>query len=55
MVINEFENLPGLPFPGRPNDPDSSSRGLTGHVGVQAHGSAPDVVSYRNIRIRELS
>lgn len=55
VVINEFENLPGLPFPGRPNDPDSSSRGLTGHVGVQAHGSAPDVVSYRNIRIRDLS
>ncbi|MDQ4112154.1 MAG: DUF1080 domain-containing protein, partial [Actinomycetota bacterium] len=54
VVINEFENLPGLPFPGRPNDPDSSSRGLTGHVGVQAHGSTPDVVSYRNIRIRDL-
>ncbi|NYI78190.1 3-keto-disaccharide hydrolase [Nocardioides panzhihuensis] len=55
VVINEFENLPGLPFPGRPNDPDSSSRGLTGHVGIQAHGSTPDVVSYRNVRIRELS
>ncbi|MEI7056554.1 DUF1080 domain-containing protein [Nocardioides sp. CCNWLW239] len=55
VVINEFENLPGLPFPGRPNDPDSSSRGLIGHVGIQAHGSTPDVVSYRNVRIRELS
>ncbi|MBY5162837.1 3-keto-disaccharide hydrolase [Salsipaludibacter albus] len=54
VVINEFENLPGLPFPGRPNDPDSSSRGLVGHVGVQAHGSPPDVVSFRNIRVREL-
>lgn len=55
VVINEFENLPGLPFPGRPNDPDSSSRGLVGHVGVQAHGSAPDVVSFRNVRVRDLS
>ncbi len=54
VVINEFENLPGLPFPGRPNDPDSSSRGLVGHVGLQAHGSDPDVVSYRNVRVREL-
>lgn len=55
VVINEFENLPGLPFPGRPHDPDSSSRGLVGHIGLQAHGSDPDVVSYRNVRIRELS
>ncbi|WP_241744191.1 3-keto-disaccharide hydrolase [Cellulosimicrobium arenosum] len=54
VVINEYENLPGVPFPGRPEDPDSSSRGLVGHVGVQAHGSAPDVVSFRNIRVREL-
>ncbi|PRZ04169.1 uncharacterized protein DUF1080 [Isoptericola sp. CG 20/1183] len=54
VVINEFENLPGLPFPGRPNDPDSSSRGLTGYVGLQAHGSAPDVVSFRDVRIRPL-
>ena len=23
MTINEYENLPGVPFPGRPNDPDS--------------------------------
>ena len=55
VVINEFENLPGLPFPGRPNDPDSSSRGLVGYVGLQAHGSAPDIVSFRNIRVRDLS
>ncbi|WP_028660432.1 3-keto-disaccharide hydrolase [Nocardioides insulae] len=53
-VINEFENVPGLPFPGRPNDPDSSSRGLTGHIGLQAHGSAGDVVSFRNVRVRPL-
>ncbi|WP_407319632.1 DUF1080 domain-containing protein [Isoptericola halotolerans] len=55
VVINEFENVPGLPFPGRPNDPDSSSRGLSGYVGLQAHGSAPDVVSFRDVRIRSLS
>ncbi|WP_299167664.1 DUF1080 domain-containing protein [uncultured Arthrobacter sp.] len=54
VVINEFENVPGLPFPGRPNDPDSSSRGLVGHIGLQAHGSAPDAVSFRNVRIREI-
>lgn len=54
VLINEFENLPGIPFPGRPLDPDSSSRGLVGHVGLQAHGSLPDVVSFRNVRIREL-
>lgn len=54
VVINEYENLPGVPFPGRPLDPDSSSRGLVGYVGLQAHGSAPDVVSYRDVRVREL-
>jgi hypothetical protein len=54
VVINEYENLPGVPFPGRPNDPDSSSRGLAGHVGLQAHGSAPDVVSFREVRVRPL-
>ncbi|WP_240200995.1 3-keto-disaccharide hydrolase [Cellulosimicrobium cellulans] len=54
VVINEYENLPGVPFPDRPLDPDSSSRGLVGYVGLQAHGSAPDVVSYRDVRIREL-
>ncbi|WP_240930470.1 DUF1080 domain-containing protein [Isoptericola sp. BMS4] len=55
VVINEYENLPGVPFPGRPHDPDSSSRGLVGYVGLQAHGSAPDVVSYRDVRVRPLS
>ena len=55
VVINEYENLPGVPFPGRPNDPDSSSRGLVGYVGLQAHGAPQDVVSFRNIRIQDLS
>ncbi|WP_340697004.1 DUF1080 domain-containing protein [Cellulosimicrobium funkei] len=54
VVINEYENLPGVPFPDRPLDPDSSSRGLVGYVGLQAHGSAPDVVSFREVRVREL-
>ena len=54
-VINEYENLPDVPFPGRPNDPDSSSRGLVGYIGLQAHGGENDVVSFRNIRIRDLS
>ncbi len=55
VVINEYENVPGVPFPGRPLDPGSESRGLVGHVGLQAHGSAPDVVSFRDVRIRDLS
>ena len=53
--INRYENVPGVPFPGRPNDPDSSSRGLVGYVGLQPHGAPQDVVSFRNIRILDLS
>jgi hypothetical protein len=55
VTINEYENLPGVAFPGRPNDPDSSSRGLVGYIGLQAHGAPQDVVSFRNIRILDLS
>lgn len=55
VVINEYENVPGVPFPGRPLDPASESRGVVGHVGLQAHGSAPDVVSFRDVRVRDLS
>ena len=55
VVINEYENVPGVPFPGRPNDPDSSSRGLVGYLGLQAHGAPQDVVSFRNIRVRDIS
>src|ERR687894_42200 len=55
VVINEYENVPGVPFPGRPNDPDSSSRGLVGYIGLQAHGAPQDVVSFRNIRVRDIS
>lgn len=55
VVVNEYENVPGVAFPGRPDDPDSSSRGLVGYVGLQSHGGPQDVVSFRNIRIRDLS
>ncbi len=55
VVINRYENLPGVPFPGRPNDPDSSSRGLVGYIGLQSHGAPQDVASFRDIRIKDLS
>ena len=55
VVINEYENLPGVPFPGRSLDPDSSSRGLVGYIGLQSHGAPQDVVSFRNMRILDLS
>ena len=55
VVINEYENVPGVKVPGRPNDPDSSSRGLVGYVGLQSHGGPQDIVSFRNVRIRDLS
>ncbi|HWM09939.1 MAG TPA: DUF1080 domain-containing protein [Solirubrobacteraceae bacterium] len=54
-VINEFENAAGLPFPGRPEDPGSDSRDLVGYIGLQAHGAPNDVVSFRNVRIKDLS
>src|SRR3954454_24595456 len=44
VVINEYENLPGVAVPDRPKDPDSSSRGLVGYLGLQAHGAPQDVV-----------
>jgi hypothetical protein len=55
VVINEYENVPGVPLPGRPDDPGSSGRGLAGYIGLQAHGGAQDVVSFRNVRIRDRS
>jgi hypothetical protein len=53
VVINEYENVPDVPCPGRPNDPGSSSRGLVGYIGLQAHGGPNDVASFRNIRIKD--
>ena len=55
VVINEYENVPGVFMQGRPNDPPSDARGLVGYIGLQAHGAPNDVVSFRNIRIRDLS
>ena len=55
VVINRYENLPGIAFPGRPNDPSSSSRGLVGYLGLQSHGAPQDVVSFRDIRVLDLS
>jgi hypothetical protein len=54
-VINEFDNPPDAPFPGRPDDPGSKSRGLVGYVGLQSHGGENDVVSFRDVRIKDLS
>jgi hypothetical protein len=54
-VINEFDNPPDAPFPGRPDDPGSKSRGLVGYIGLQSHGGPNDVVSFRDIRIKDLS
>jgi hypothetical protein len=55
VVINEYENVPGVFMQGRPNDPPSEARGLVGYIGLQAHGAPNDVVSYRNVRIKDLS
>lgn len=54
-LINEYVNKPGVPFPGRPDDPGSSGRGLVGYIGLQAHGGPQDIVSFRNVRIRDIS
>ncbi len=54
VLINDFFSVPGLPFPGRPTDPGSDGRGLFGWLGLQAHGNASDVVSFRNIQISEV-
>ncbi|CAM02272.1 uncharacterized protein DUF1080 [Saccharopolyspora erythraea NRRL 2338] len=53
-VVNEFDNVPGIPFPGRPDDPGTSGRQYSeGGVGVQNH-DADSVIAFRNIRVREL-
>ena len=53
--INQFVNAPGIPFPGRPEDPGSDGRGLVGYIGLQAHGAPTDIESFRNVRIRDIS
>ncbi|MFK4693753.1 hypothetical protein RKD22_006688 [Streptomyces pristinaespiralis] len=53
-LINEFDNTGGQVFqPPRSDDPGTDGRRYaTGYVGLQVHGTT-DVISYRNIRIKE--
>ncbi|MFD5630725.1 OmpL47-type beta-barrel domain-containing protein [Streptomyces sp. NPDC127072] len=55
VLINEFDNTGGQDFtPPRSDDPGTDGRRFaSGYVGLQVHGTT-DVVSYRDIRIREL-
>ncbi|MFE9621788.1 OmpL47-type beta-barrel domain-containing protein [Streptomyces sp. NPDC006527] len=55
VLINEFDNIGGLAFsPPRADDPGTDGRRFaSGYIGLQVHGTT-DVVSYRDIRIKEL-
>jgi plastocyanin len=55
VLINEFDNIGGQDFyPARSDDPGTDGRRFaSGYVGLQVH-STTDVVSYRDVRIREL-
>ncbi|MFE6332321.1 OmpL47-type beta-barrel domain-containing protein [Streptomyces sp. NPDC057798] len=55
VLINEFDNLGGQDFsPPRSDDPGTDGRRFaSGYLGLQVHGTS-DVVSYRDIRIKEL-
>ncbi|MET9778010.1 family 16 glycoside hydrolase [Streptomyces sp. NPDC006367] len=55
VLINEFDNLGGQDFsPARPDDPGTDGRRFaSGYLGLQVHGTT-DVVSYRDVRIKEL-
>ncbi|MFD4563137.1 OmpL47-type beta-barrel domain-containing protein [Streptomyces sp. NPDC058467] len=55
VLINEFDNLGGQDFyPPRSDDPGTDGRRFSsGYVGLQVH-SPTDVMSYRDIRIKEL-
>lgn len=55
VLINEFDNTGGQDFvPPRSEDPGTDGRRFSsGYVGLQVHGTT-DVVSYRDIRIKEL-
>ncbi|MGW5635338.1 OmpL47-type beta-barrel domain-containing protein [Streptomyces sp. NPDC003832] len=55
VLINEFDNLGGQSFsPPRSDDPGTDGRRFaSGYLGLQVHGTT-DVVSYRDIRIKEL-
>ncbi|CAM5656672.1 hypothetical protein STENM223S_04152 [Streptomyces tendae] len=55
VLINEFDNTGGQAFyPERSDDPGTDGRRFaSGYVGLQVH-STSDVVSYRDVRIKEL-
>ncbi|MEV6957805.1 family 16 glycoside hydrolase [Streptomyces sp. NPDC051207] len=55
VLINEFDNTGGQVFePPRADDPGTDGRRFaSGYLGLQVHGTT-DVVSYRDVRIREL-
>ncbi|MFE7615308.1 OmpL47-type beta-barrel domain-containing protein [Streptomyces sp. NPDC057496] len=55
VLLNEFDNTGGQVFePPRGDDPGTDGRRYaSGYIGLQVHGTT-DVVSYRDIRIREL-
>ncbi|MET8678650.1 family 16 glycoside hydrolase [Streptomyces sp. NPDC004647] len=55
VLINEFENVGGQEFsPPRGDDPGTDGRRYaSGYLGLQTHGTT-DVISFRNIRIKEL-
>ncbi|MDX2931515.1 OmpL47-type beta-barrel domain-containing protein [Streptomyces ipomoeae] len=55
VLINEFDNIGGQDFtPPRADDPGTDGRRFaSGYIGLQVHGTT-DVVSYRDVRIKEL-
>ncbi|MFB7930006.1 OmpL47-type beta-barrel domain-containing protein [Streptomyces sp. NPDC056039] len=55
VLINEFDNTGGQAFtPPRSDDPGTDGRRFaSGYLGLQVHGTT-DVVSYRDIRVKEL-
>ncbi|MBT2364476.1 DUF1080 domain-containing protein [Streptomyces sp. ISL-10] len=54
-LVNEFDNTGGQVFePPRSDDPGTDGRRYaSGYIGLQVHGTT-DVISYRNIRVKEL-
>ncbi len=53
VVINEFDNVPGIQS-SRAGDPPTDLRQfLSGYIGLQNHGNS-DLIEFRNIRVREL-
>ncbi len=55
VLINRFDNTRGQLFePPRGDDPGTDGRRFaSGYIGLQVHG-VTDVISYRDIRIKEL-